>query len=1159
MGEDHGLPVKKRKSPQDLTDYDHNQQTLRKVVLYNFIMRQRLFFSILLAIFVSFFGANQSSAANEIKTPSVSVAGLEATASWEIKSKVRNTTYEIELTDKSKNKNNTTKFRSTKPTFTFSKLKPWNEYSVKVRGKVGSRVYAWSKPKTFTSTQAAISEVFATNVSYQTASISWASVSGATGYKIYVDSKPFAVTLGTSYDFKNLKIGSDYAITVSAIKGSLEGAISQESTLRTQKAAPENLINTSLTNTTAKFEWTAIPGVDDYEIYIDEKFTERVKTTSYELKNQKPGAVVVFRVNGRFGDDRTESNATKVAFLREIPTSLKIVEATTTSLKLEWVGSKNFAKYYVYMNSLRVATTTTTTYLAKDLKQGQKVTFYVTGVEGETESAASESLDSNTQVETPSAPTVTVNNAVSATVSWPKDSSAQNFIVTIIDGVKGATFVTNKVAGSATSSQITGLAPGSNYSATIAIDYGTVTTSTSAATAFTTTRPSPTGLSVSGITTTGATLTWDAVAGALRYEYSRDALAAVNVGNAQSVVLTSLSPGVTYSVRVRSVFTAEVTPTTNVSDFSTAVTFTTLPDISARPTALNAPTITISSPYSSATAIVGATLSTSVNSTLFTSLPAPSSYAYQWQRSYDGANTWNNIEGATSSSYVLVESDYGFRVRVSVTATNTNGTSIGNPSSATAAVGSIANIQIPIVRGTLVVGQILSATQGTWYSKDPLSYTYAWLRNGSAITDATAATYTLVDADIGKEISVKVTARSSLGSLDATSAVRGSVPAILSTAAPVISGTLRSAETLTTTNGTWLNSPTSYSYQWEQSSDGVLWDAISGATSQTYVLASAQVGKFVRVQVRATKSTYTEVIYSAATTAITGTVTGLVISNTSAPFLSGVWAEGSTLTTSTGSWSASGTFTYKWQISSDGSSWSDISGATTSSYTIVSGDARKFIRSVVTITSSTGAGTAYSGATSKVGAPYNTATPAVTGTVRVGSVQTTTNGTWSNSPSTYTYQWQSSSNGISWVNIASATSQTYTPTFAQANVRIRVIVTAANSLSDTSTATSNVVSGFLPPEATSIPVVSGTATAGQTLTVTDPGTWAGSPSAGDYAYQWQRSTDGVTWTNISGGTGSTYVLVAGDAGYQIRAQVSLSTNAGTSVAYSLATSAVAPS
>jgi hypothetical protein len=166
-----------------------------------------------------------------------------------------------------------------------------------------------------------------------------------------------------------------------------------------------------------------------------------------------------------------------------------------------------------------------------------------------------------------------------------------------------------------------------------------------------------------------------------------------------------------------------------------------------------------------------------------------------------------------------------------------------------------------------------------------------------------------------------------------------------------------------------------------------------------------------------------------------------------------------------------------------------------------------------------------------------------------------TTGTWSNTPTGYAYQWQKSADGISWIDLSGETAATYIPTFDVANLRIRVNVSAGNAV-DTATVTSATISNFLPPQATAIPAITGTKTVGQTLT-SSSGTW---PSTSDsYVYQWQKSSDnGVTWTNIASATASTYVLVAADAGYQIRSQVSLTANAGSSSAYSLPTVGIAP-
>ena len=63
-----------------------------------------------------------------------------------------------------------------------------------------------------------------------------------------------------------------------------------------------------------------------------------------------------------------------------------------------------------------------------------------------------------------------------------------------------------------------------------------------------------------------------------------------------------------------------------------------------------------------------------------------------------------------------------------------------------------------------VVGTVVTVTNGNWTGA-PTSYTYAWQRSGVAIGGATAASYTLVSADIGgKQIACVVTAVNANGS-----------------------------------------------------------------------------------------------------------------------------------------------------------------------------------------------------------------------------------------------------------------------------------------------------------------------------------------------------------------------------------------------------------
>jgi hypothetical protein len=74
------------------------------------------------------------------------------------------------------------------------------------------------------------------------------------------------------------------------------------------------------------------------------------------------------------------------------------------------------------------------------------------------------------------------------------------------------------------------------------------------------------------------------------------------------------------------------------------------------------------------------------------------------------------------------------------------------------------------------------------------------------------------------------------------------------TAAPTISGTPQVGQTLTASPGTWSSDTTpTFTYQWQRCDDkGNACAAISGATKQTYAVASADLGKTLRVAVTAT-------------------------------------------------------------------------------------------------------------------------------------------------------------------------------------------------------------------------------------------------------------------------------------------------------------------
>jgi len=124
------------------------------------------------------------------------------------------------------------------------------------------------------------------------------------------------------------------------------------------------------------------------------------------------------------------------------------------------------------------------------------------------------------------------------------------------------------------------------------------------------------------------------------------------------------------------------------------------------------------------------------------------------------------------------------------------------------------------------------------------------------------------------------------------------------------------------------------------------------------------------------------------------------------------------------------------------------------------------------------------------GVPTNTVEPRVTGTAMVGSRLTATRGSWTESPTSYEFQWTRcpSSGGAADASncavIGGASTEQYVPGNADVGKRLRVRVTASNAdgaKTVASNATAIVLKGGKPAKTTE-PSISGTAAVGSTLT-----------------------------------------------------------------------------
>ncbi len=171
----------------------------------------------------------------------------------------------------------------------------------------------------------------------------------------------------------------------------------------------------------------------------------------------------------------------------------------------------------------------------------------------------------------------------------------------------------------------------------------------------------------------------------------------------------------------------------------------------------------------------------------------------------------------------------------------------------------------PKVTGTAKVGYTLKATPGTW-GPAPVALNYQWKVNGAVISGATAATYKITAGARGKRITVTVTGtKTGYTTTAKTSAATATVVAGTLTPVPTpkVTGTAKVGYTLKATPGTWGPSPVTLKYQWR-----VNGAAITGATASTYKISAGAAGKRITVTVTGSKTGYTSVVKTSASTAV---------------------------------------------------------------------------------------------------------------------------------------------------------------------------------------------------------------------------------------------------------------------------------------------------
>ena len=375
----------------------------------------------------------------------------------------------------------------------------------------------------------------------------------------------------------------------------------------------------------------------------------------------------------------------------------------------------------------------------------------------------------------------------------------------------------------------------------------------------------------------------------------------------------------------------------------------------------------------------------------------------------------------------------------------------------------------PTISGTSEVGQTLTASTSGISDADGLSnvsFSYQWIASDGTtdrdIQGATASTYTLADADIGKAIKVRLSFTDDRGTHEtvssaATESVAAAPPQNSpATGAPSITGTAQVGETLTADSSGIADADgltnATFTYQWLSDDTD-----ISGATGSSYTLTGSEEGQAIKVRVSFTDDAGNHETLTSPATDVVEEATQPNTPATGAPMIEGTPQAGETLSADTSAIADSdglenAVFTYQW-LADD----ADIAGETNSTYDLADADVGRTIKVRVTFTDdANNRETLTSEATAAVAARPNspaTGAPSISGTAQAGeTLAAGTSGIADADGLTsveYGYQWLADD-----ADIQGAASSTYTLTDDQVGKTIKVKVTFTDDANNQETLTS---------------------------------------------------------------------------------------------------------
>ena len=529
---------------------------------------------------------------------------------------------------------NGTTYRVTGTSRTIEGLSAGQSYSYQIRANNADGSSSYSAPKTVSTIPDAPGRPgdVSARAATESITITWVALPRAESYDVLLGNTIYETT-GTTITISGLNPYTEYTYQVRAKNAGGAGSYSVAGNIRTLMKAPDNITATATKNSVT-LSWSASLGATSYDVLFNGKTTFGIKTTSYTVTGLAKGTAYSYSICAK--NSSTSSAYSPTATVMTIPDPPGMpanvrAGAAANSVTISWSAAARAAGYDVYLGG-KVYDATGTETTITGLSSNCSYTYQVRAKNAGGTSAYTTSQRITTMLAIPKIINLTVN-MYSITAKWGSVSGANRYEVSF-NGTASIIYGTSKT--------FLDLTPGTNYtfairalSASNSSEYSEVQALRTTPTAPTT----PTNIKAAA-TSESATVTWNAVSGADRYEvlfnnktYSTET---------PSVTITGLTANTSYTYRVCAKNTG------GTSSYSASQTIKTLEKVPETPVNVRA----TSTSY---------TVTVMWNSTT-------------WASSYDvliGGSTYNTTGTYFTKSGLSAESSYTYQVR----AKNSAGTS----------------------------------------------------------------------------------------------------------------------------------------------------------------------------------------------------------------------------------------------------------------------------------------------------------------------------------------------------------------------------------------------------------------------------------------------------------------------------------------------------